>query len=124
MKVSTGLILYTRQDPPMLSNSTREKQSEIQYSFLKCLFSGEIIDAESEFTRLNTGTQVHKAPTPSVNVWELMNGGFVLEFLHYFLKPHNQNLCGCTSQCVSVLRYETEADVDRVQRYEECECKG
>ncbi|KAI4647302.1 uncharacterized protein J4E79_010455 [Alternaria viburni] len=53
--------------------------------------------------------------TPSVNIIELMDPKSALEFLQHFSELCYQDPHGYASQRVNMLRYQTKADMDRIQ---------
>ena len=74
---------------------------------------------ESEISTQNTtpslSAQESDTMTPNVNIIELMDGRSALEFLQHFSELCYQDPRGYASQRVNMLRYQTKADVERVQ---------
>ncbi|KAF1829090.1 transcription activator of gluconeogenesis [Decorospora gaudefroyi] len=73
----------------------------------------------SEVSTTNTTptlpAQDSETATPSVNIIELMDARSTLEFLQHFSQLCYQDPRGHASQRVNMLRYQTKADVDRMQ---------
>lgn len=74
---------------------------------------------ESELSTQNTTPNINpqdsEATKPSVNIIELMDPRSALEFLQHFSELCYQDPRGYASQRVNMLRYQTKADVDRIQ---------
>lgn len=74
---------------------------------------------ESELSTQNTTpnliAQDAETGKPSVNIIELMDPKSALEFLQHFSELCYQDPRGYASQRVNMLRYQTKADVDRIQ---------
>lgn len=66
-------------------------------------------------TTPNLTAQDSETATPSVNIIELMDPKSALEFLQHFSELCYQDPHGYASQRVNMLRYQTKADIDRIQ---------
>jgi PAS domain-containing protein len=66
-------------------------------------------------TTPNLSAQDSEPSTTSVNIIELMDAKSALEFLQHFSELCYQDPRGYASQRVNMLRYQTRADVDRIQ---------
>lgn len=75
--------------------------------------------SESEMSTQNTTpnltAQDSEPGKPSVNIIELMDPRSALEFLQHFSELCYQDPRGYASQRVNMLRYQTRADIDRIQ---------
>lgn len=72
-------------------------------------------DPSTQNTTPNIAAQDNEVATPSVNIIELMDARSALEFLQHFSELCYQDPRGYASQRVNMLRYQTKADVDRLQ---------
>ncbi|CAO2647531.1 Nn.00g084530.m01.CDS01 [Neocucurbitaria sp. VM-36] len=75
--------------------------------------------SDSELSTQNTTPilppQDGETGTPNVNIIELMDAKSALEFLQHFSELCYQDPRGYASQRVNMLRYQTRADLDRIQ---------
>ncbi|KAI8931647.1 hypothetical protein NX059_011297 [Plenodomus lindquistii] len=84
--------------------------------------------AESELSTQNTtpilNPQDGEIAKPSVNIIELMDPRSALEYLQHFSELCYQDPRGYAQQRVSMLRYQTKADVDRIQEMKAANVAG
>ncbi|RAR02658.1 transcription activator of gluconeogenesis [Stemphylium lycopersici] len=72
-------------------------------------------ETSTQNTTPNLSAQDSETATPSVNIIELMDARSALEFLQHFSELCYQDPRGYASQRVNMLRYQTKADIDRLQ---------
>ncbi|USP79623.1 uncharacterized protein yc1106_06897 [Curvularia clavata] len=72
-------------------------------------------DTSTQNTTPNLAAQDSESVAPSVNIIELMDARSALEFLQHFSELCYQDPRGYASQRVNMLRYQTKADIDRLQ---------
>ncbi|EUC48549.1 hypothetical protein COCMIDRAFT_34032 [Bipolaris oryzae ATCC 44560] len=81
-------------------------------------------DTSTQNTTPNLAAQDSETATPSVNIIELMDARSALEFLQHFSELCYQDPRGYASQRVNMLRYQTKADVDRLQEMKSANAGG
>lgn len=81
-------------------------------------------ELSTQTTTPNMNPQDVEATKPSVNIIELMDPRSALEFLQHFSELCYQDPRGYASQRVNILRYQTKADMDRMQEMKTSHAAG